>query len=232
MKQLNNSIIPFSIGTSCQKLTLRYPTPTDLRQAFLCATDTERDGIIRLWMTEGIPFAFAGQPLLYEEIRQFMATNVKIYPKDITMVGSGRIGYSLKPKVWGKVFSNSSDLDFTIVSRQLFADLEQDFKLWSEDLRLRKINVASKRELTNWLKSIDTLHRNIPKGYMQLRDFPSNSRYPTASRCFSTIQSLKKRVAATTLLSDISDASIRIYPTWGQCIRRIKINMKSALQIK
>jgi len=144
---MNKIIIPFSLSIGSQNLKGIYPTSQEIKDVFTNASEAERYGIIRLWITEGIPYAFRDQPLIYEEIREFIAKGVNIHSKEVTLVGSGRIGYSLKKKVWGKTFTDSSDLDFTIISNELYSKLVFDFKKWVGDIESKKIKPKTENEL-------------------------------------------------------------------------------------
>jgi hypothetical protein len=226
---MNTIVVPFPINSETLKGT--YPNSESIKDVFCKANETERHGIIRLWITEGIPFAFKDNPLMYEEIREFIARGLAIHPKEVTLVGSARIGYSLKGKVWGKAFTNKSDLDFTVVSNELFKKLVSDFQKWCGDLSSKNANPNDKKQTENWLKSIVTVNENIPKGYINTRDIFSSKRYPTVKNCYRTMAMLQERLCATKNSPSVADASIRVYSNWGACIRQIKINFKTALDL-
>src|SRR3989338_4203942 len=133
-------IYPFTLSQNSDKLTDLYLDSVLLKDFFVKAKESERLGIIRLWITEGIPYAFKDNPLLYEEIRTFIAKRVNVHTKEVTLVGSGRTGYSLKKKEWGRKFTPpNSDLDFTIISNDLYKKLVADFQKWVNDFHTRKI---------------------------------------------------------------------------------------------
>ena len=63
-----------------------------------------------------------------------MAEELDVDAKQISVAGSGRLGYSLAPKRWGEQHrSESSDLDFFAVSSSLFESLRDDFDRWAAD---------------------------------------------------------------------------------------------------
>ena len=228
---MTNVIFPFSLSPRSQTLKDLYPTPADIKDVFSNASESERHGIIRLWITEGIPYAFKDEPLIYEEIREFISRGVNVHSKDITLVGSGRIGYSLKKKVWGRSFTTSSDLDFTIISNELYSKLVMDFKKWVGDIESGKLIPKSSNELKSWLGSIEVVHRNIPQGYIYTKNLLPYSNYPTVRKCYGTMKKLQERLSKTENVSKISDVSIRVYADWRYCIRQLQINFKSALDL-
>jgi hypothetical protein len=231
MVDMNNLTVPFILSDHTALLKNVYPNAEDIKNVFTKSNESERHGIIRLWITEGIPFAFKDNPLLYEEMRAFIARGVNVNPKEITLVGSARIGYSLKKKVWGKDFTNKSDLDFTIISNDLFKNLISDFQKWAGDITSRKILPKTKEQNQNWLNSIVTINENIPKGYINTKNLFSHPNYPTVKNCYRTMTKLKERLEVTENSPSISDASIRVYSNWKTCTRQLEINFKTALDL-
>lgn len=231
MVSQNNLKIPFILSEHSLQLREMYPKAEDIKSVFTKSSDSERRGIIRLWITEGIPFAFKDSPLLYEEMRAFIAKGVNVNPKDVTLVGSARIGYSLKKKVWGKQFSNKSDLDFTIISSNLFKNLISDFQKWVGDFVSGRILPHTMRQNMNWLNSIETVNENIPKGYINTRNLFSHTNYSNVKNCYRTMAVLKERIEATPNSPSVEDASIRVYSDWKSCTKQLEINFKTALDL-
>lgn len=228
---MNNIIFPFSLSSGSQNLKGIYPTSQEIKDVFTNASEAERYGIIRLWITEGIPYAFKDEPLIYEEIREFIGKGVNVHSKEVTLVGSGRIGYSLKKKVWGKVFTNSSDLDFTIISSELYSKLVIDFKKWVGDIESKKLKPKTENELKRWLGSIEVVDRNIPQGFIYTKNLLPYSDYSTVRKCYGTMNRLQEKLAQTKNAPKVSDASIRVYSDWKSCVRQLQINFKTALDL-
>lgn len=228
---MNTMTIPFILSEHSELLKGVYPSAEDIKNVFTKSNETERHGIIRLWITEGIPYAFKDNPLLYEEMRTFISKGVNVNPKEVTLVGSARIGYSLKKKVWGKAFTNKSDLDFTVVSNDLYKNLISDFQKWTGDFSSRKIIPNSGIQTKRWLESIITVNQNIPKGFINTKDLFSHSNYAVVKNCYYTMTKLKERLEVTENSPSIADASIRVYSNWKSCTRQLEINFKTALDL-
>ena len=123
----------FEVGWRLAQLTGSYP-PADEVFAAVGAGKRERAVLARLWISEGIPFAFRKCPGLYEEVRNWLAAGLELDAKQISVVGSARLGYSLAPERWGKPYRpDSSDVDFFAVSASLFDSLRDDFDRWRTD---------------------------------------------------------------------------------------------------
>ncbi|MBI3520156.1 MAG: hypothetical protein HY062_12490 [Bacteroidetes bacterium] len=226
---MSKIISPFTLTQESEKLIDLYPDSELLKDFFIKASESERFGIIRLWMTEGIPFAFKENPLLYEEIRSFIAKGINVNTKEVTLVGSGRIGYSLKKKVWGKKFSSASDLDFTVISNDLYSNLVQDYQKWVNDFRLKKIIPFSPEQTKNWLEAIATIDANIPNGFINTKNLFSNIKYPTVRKCNYTMSLLQGKLQTTANAPKISDVSVRVYSNWKSCVTQLQKNFKVAL---
>src|SRR5258706_3977810 len=102
---------PFELSEPGRKLNHEFLAPKVLRRAGSTLTDHEITGVIQQWITEGIPYAFRKTPLLYEVVRSWLALSIGLHPKEITLIGSGRLGYSTDPDHFGRAFGKHSDLD-------------------------------------------------------------------------------------------------------------------------
>jgi len=226
-----NSIYPFLISSDAINFKELYPNPSILKTVYLNTNYSERLGIIRLWMTEGIPYAFKSHPLLFEAIRSFIAKLLKVDSKEVSLVGSARIGFSLSKKEWGRSFSSNSDYDFIIVSNTLYGNIVKDFQNWVRDLETRKISPKTVYEMNVWIDNIKYLDKQIPKGFIQTKLIPYNNNYATTKKCYDTAWLLKKKFSATEAIPKVSDASIRVYSSWKSCVNQMHINFNSALNI-
>ena len=79
---------PFSISEKCKSLRDTYPQPAVLSDAIKGIAHLELLAILRLWFSEGIPYAFRANPMLYEVIREWMAMRLQTKPKNLTIIGS------------------------------------------------------------------------------------------------------------------------------------------------
>ncbi|MFS6701099.1 hypothetical protein, partial [Staphylococcus aureus] len=74
-----------------------YPDVQLIIDAAKNGGNPSKEAIARLWLSEGIPFAFKKSPALYEVVRVWLGTRLNVDPKEIHLSGSARIGQSLAP---------------------------------------------------------------------------------------------------------------------------------------
>src|SRR4051812_38340910 len=128
---------PFETLADLVDLKDTYPSMAAVLRATLKDTNDVRYAVSRLWLSEGIPYAFMLHPRIYEALRTWLARRLRIQAKDITLVGSGRLGYSLSPnESLGRPFGTHSDLDVSAISGDLFKRLSDTFAMWREDFKL------------------------------------------------------------------------------------------------
>jgi hypothetical protein len=72
---------------------------------------------------DATPFVFETQPNSWEAFRNELVSGLAVDRNDIRVVGSGRLGFSLKPGRNFKLFSDDSDIDVVIVNAPLFDHL-------------------------------------------------------------------------------------------------------------
>lgn len=75
---------PFKVDGRLERLLSQYPDSTQFLEA--ATSLVSREMLVRLWLTEGIPFAFRDCPALYETTRAWLAARWRVCPKEITLV--------------------------------------------------------------------------------------------------------------------------------------------------
>ncbi len=76
--------------------------------------------IVEELLIGGVPFAFRDSPADYDTLRGTLGAALHLAVDTMTVIGSGRIGFSLSPDKYGIPFSAKSDLDVVVVSAELF----------------------------------------------------------------------------------------------------------------
>lgn len=191
----------------------------------LASTRHTRDAVARLWLSEGLPCAFRDCPGVYEDIRGWMSSRLDVHPKQITLVGSARTGYSLAN--FGKQFGEHSDLDFCVVSAELFGSFSRVFDAFSEDYRSGVVQPRNERERMLWDENLRFGGRNIPQGFFDADKLPTFDRYPLAQRVGQTMWALKSKLEITPGAPRVRRASIRLYRDWRSFIERLTLNLRS-----
>jgi len=140
-----------------------FPMSELLRELLPKLTDDELMSFLRQWVAEGIPFVFRQCPLIYECLRSWMGRRLRVEPRNITVIGSGRLGWSLCSGTdFGKPYGGRSDLDFAIVCERLFANVVADFDLWKSKIQRGEEQFANKFGQEN----LDRLPANIERGFI------------------------------------------------------------------
>lgn len=205
-----------------------YPDLETLKRITL-VSPKEREEIVRLYFTEGIPFAFLNNPILFEKIREWLGKHIQVNPKTITITGSARIGYTLNPnKIQGTAFSNSSDLDFIIVDEELFNSLEKDFIKFVAIFK--NSSDAKIKSRTYLLENIIEIERNLPKGFIDHWKIPNWKELESTNNLYGRLLHLLERMKVTADSPQPVKATVRVYKDWNSCIDRISFNLNSALK--
>lgn len=131
---------PFRIPDPLRHLNGAYPEAGAILAAASGGGNASRVALARLWLSEGIPYAFSGCPAVFEVLRGWLAIRLDVEPKEISMTGSARIGSSLAPGKQGKRFSAASDLDFFVVSEKLFHQLRDEYNQWVYDFESEQVH--------------------------------------------------------------------------------------------
>ena len=70
-----------------------------------------------------VPFVFEPRPSRWDDFRDGLVSDLGITRTDVRIVGSGRLGFSMKPEYQLRGFRDESDIDVLIVNSPLFDQL-------------------------------------------------------------------------------------------------------------
>jgi hypothetical protein len=134
--------------------------------------------LFRKWILNGSSLLLP--PADYHELKQAVAVSFNVHPSEVVMVGSAKLGFSLKPARRYELFANKSDIDVAIVSPDRFVSIWRDIFLattrssWTHE----EFNSYLFR---GWLRP-DKFPRSEPPSVC--RDWNNRVRDLTASRRF------------------------------------------------
>jgi hypothetical protein len=224
-------IAPFHVEKNLQKLVAPHPSPEDFRNAIVMASRQAREDVVRLWLTEGIPFSFRSCPAIYERIRFWVGQRLEVCPKEITVVGSARIGFSMAGgNGFGRVFSQNSDLDLAVVSEHLFESMTDTFERWKGDHMSKVVSPRNPTEEHYWTENIKLSERNMNFGFMDANKLPTLERYPLAQKLNNTMWALRARLEVTAGTPVPRKASVRVYRSWRALVERVSLNLLISMQ--
>lgn len=213
------------------RLSSHFPSPEELGTILAGAPRAAREIVARLWLTEGLPSAFLTSPAVYEDLRGWLGSRLDVHPKEVTLIGSARIGYSLAPPPdFGRPFGARSDLDLSIVSSDLFQRVASAFSSFSIDYRAGAVTPRTQHERDLWEDNLAFGERNIPRGFFDPNKVPSFDRYPVVQQVNQSMWALVKKLEVTPGAPQVRRASTRVYRDWQSFIERVSFNLKAALR--
>jgi hypothetical protein len=164
-------------------------------------------------------------------MRGWLASRLGVHPKEVTLIGSARIGYSLAPPPeFGRPFGDRSDLDLSIVSGDLFQRVTSTFSNFSADYSSGVVAPRNLYERHLWDENLTFAERNIPRGFFDPNKIPNFPRYPIAQQVSQAMWELVKKLEVTPGSPQVSRASARVYRDWQSFIERVSFNLLSALR--
>ncbi len=221
---------PFRAEPSLQGLPPQYPLPEQVARLSQCKTPWGREAFVRLWLAEGTPSVFQNCPGIYEDIRSWLGSRLGVCPKDITLVGSARLGFSLAPPPkYGLLFDSNSDFDLALVSSSAFSEFESGFAKWDSDYESGSIEPRNEKERGYWDSNREFFRRNSPKGFLDAEKLPTFTRYPISIKFNNAMWALRQKLRATPGAPVPRRASIHVYRDWQCFVRRAANNLRSVL---
>lgn len=216
---------PFKVSPHLATLLNSYPDVKLIVGAAQNGGELSKAAIARLWLSEGIPFAFKNTPALYEVVRVWLGTRLDVDPKEIHLSGSARIGQSLAPHKLGTNFGNHSDLDLFVVSQGLFDRARADFNKWSYAFESGLVQPRNETEKKYWLDNTKRGDSNIQRGFLDSSIVPNLEEYPTIKDIAQSMWLLKEKLDITKDSPHIKSASVRCYKDWGSYVRQVVISL-------
>jgi hypothetical protein len=218
---------PFKVAAPLAKLTNPYPDAKSVLDVANKGGEQARIALARLWLSEGIPFAFKECPGIYESVRTWLSGWLGITAKEISLTGSARLGESLSPKQAGKPFNEKSDLDIFVVSNVLFEKLRQDFRSWSFDFESGKMLPTNNREADFWRDNNSRGPKLIQRGFLDSKMIPNLPPYATAKNINQATWLLIEKLRITTGAPKAASASVRCYESWEAYVRQTALSLVS-----
>jgi hypothetical protein len=216
---------PFRIASTLVNLSDQYPQPSIIVAAARNGGELARIALARLWLSEGIPYAFRNCPAIYEAVRSWLSTWLSVHAKEIGVTGSARLGASLSPKKLDKPFDSSSDLDIFIISSDLFAILREEFRRWSFDFESGCLKATNEREERFWRDNNARGSRLIQRGFIDQKMIPNLPEFATTKKLSQAMWLLVEKLEITPNAPKPSRASVRCYSSWDSFVRQTTLNL-------
>jgi hypothetical protein len=222
---------PFTISPEATKLKLGFLKPADFESATSFTEDSEFTGLIRQWIIDGTPFAFAEMPMLYEVVRAWLSSRLEVHPLQIRLVGSGRTGFSMAPPPdFGRQFSKESDLDIAVASSVLFKKCKVAFEQWSLDYKDGTVNPRNDYEKQLWDANIAVVPKTLERGFLDANKIPTFNRYLISQTIHDSMWRLVKKLELSSSAPTVAKASVRVYNDWHSFQKQVRLNLEYAIR--
>lgn len=216
---------PFIISDQLKSVYETYPAANKIVEAGKNGGQETRSALARLWLSEGIPYAFRDCPGVYELMRSWLSNHLDVNAKNFSIVGSARIGTSLAPSKLGTDFNTNSDLDLVAISNSLFSDLREEFCQWSRDFEDERIIPRNNKEEKYWTDNNKRGHILIQRGFIDQKMIPNLERYPEVRRISDAMAILIHKLKLTENAPNPTHSSLRCYASWDYFVRQISLNL-------
>jgi len=218
----------YNLGSWAKSLLESYPNPTKWQSHAITKSDLKH--FLRLWLLEGIPFAFQKLPMLYQYAREDIANQVGIAARNVTLIGSARTGYSLAPPPkFGRAFSPmESDLDVVIISSEVFTKLADEFNNW-RSLYEHGVMLPTEPEKKYWPSNALDVPKNLERGFIDTQKIPNRYEFETTRRINGLRTSIHRKLH---LIENplIKKITFRVYKNHVCAERQMMLNIESCLQ--
>ena len=158
----------FIVSARIRELRDTYPNGKHLLDMASQLSQSDLEALARLWLSEGIPFAFKEVPALYEAIRAWLGAQLNVHPKGDhphRQWPAGKFARTstrrYRERVWGH-----SDLDWTVVSEELFGACRIDFSAWSEAFHNNTVHPRNAKEAEYWDDNMRRVPTNVSNGFI------------------------------------------------------------------
>jgi hypothetical protein len=86
--------------------------------------------VLQDYVFSGDPYAFSAQPNALPNLRAHVSRALSVDEKNIVVVGSAQVGFSLSPDNFPRRFTDGSDIDVVVVDERLFDTVWHTLLQW------------------------------------------------------------------------------------------------------
>jgi hypothetical protein len=224
---------PLSVAAPLECFVDPYPSVASVLAALKSEHRHVPYALGSLWLSEGIPFAFRENPAIYDALRVWLSRSLGIEAKELTLIGSGRQGYSLSPNAtFGRAFGSHSDLDFSAVSGSLFARLRTAYESWERDYAKGLVAPRHERERNLWNENKRVCPGGLARGFLDPHKIPTWKRYPEAQKTMDALWRANEKLKITLGAPSIRRISLRVYVCWNSLVGQIATTLEAVARYK
>jgi len=94
------------------------------------------EALVREYIFQGLAYAFRQKPESMEILHRHLFRTLNLSQRNVIVVGSAKLGFSLSPDTFPRQFSEESDIDVLVVDESLFDRLWLTLLKWQYPRRL------------------------------------------------------------------------------------------------
>lgn len=188
-------------------------------------TNDDITAFVHLYILDGIPYIFINKPFVYWIVRSTFANKLNILATNIGVTGSAKLGFSLVPQKWCNDFSLAySDIDFFVISSNLFELLIADFRMFESDVHEGRLK-------NNWCSTFfDGINKRIDKGFIDSNQIHPCNRYKNVIKCNEAIWFVAEKIKGFFIeYANVKVKSIRCYKDRATALRQMTLNLSYAI---
>jgi len=175
-----------------------------------------REQIVSRYIFGENPYIFRDKPELMLLLRKHLSERLNLSEKNIVIVGSAKLGFSLSPHNFPREFTSTSDIDILVVDTVLFDSIWTTLREWWYPRRATKLGGAEnewagarrKDVFWGWIVPHEIRYEGLsfPETLKPLRDI--------STKWFNAFKSLS-------LYSDFAtrDVTSRLYRSWEHALQ-------------
>jgi hypothetical protein len=114
----------------------KYPTVREFRNWLTTGHLSE---LVDKWIFGGAVYAFERNRGAMELLTSHLAERIQTSPENIRVVGSAKLGFSLNPDTFSRIYTDDSDIDVIIVDDRLFDAVWHSMLRWNYPRRLDRL---------------------------------------------------------------------------------------------
>ncbi|QIH39953.1 hypothetical protein G7A72_14510 [Flavobacterium sp. Sr18] len=222
-----NIIDYIKLSSEAKSVTTLYTSPDQFLKNYLLLDDLEQMSYINHFIVNNVKFAFKNEPLLYENLTQYLGDKLNISKDKIKLIGSAKTGFSISPNPdYGKKFSEKSDLDFAIIDEGIFSQSVIEYKQWKKNFD----NGIYPQQLQNkyWKDNFENLKHQCKRGFIDTYKIPNYTEFKTTQGIDNSLSLIVANLDTYHNIK-VKNASARIYKDWNTFFKQLRLNTESVL---
>lgn len=232
MEGKDRNILEFVVlSETAKSVKGEFLTANTIKETYNELSADEKEALLMHYMINGTAFLFKNCPLLYEQLIRFISDRMKVCVNDIKLIGSTKLGFTMDPQDYGRKITEKSDLDFTIISNELFIRFQNENMKWSDAYSNGELQ-PKQGEVKFWQENQRVNKRNIAKGFIDCKKVPTiENLCPYSIKMQKALELIIEQLSLKYSIQ-LSNANVRIYKDFESFLKQLKLNTNSLLKLQ